>query len=96
MTDTAPEAGAQTERSLTLQHVIDDLVATGPNHTVEELAARLVATLRERGLPAMPQAWIEAVAESAAAGNPYVVSRVTAEHEDVPAPATPTPPYGIE
>ena len=36
------------------------------------------------------------MAESAAAGNPYVVSQVTAQTQDVPPPAMPAPPYGIE
>lgn len=94
--DTAREPSDDIRRAAALQRIIDELVADGPNHSAEELAARLVATLRDRGLPVMPKPWIHAVAESAAAGNPYVLSQVTAQTQDVPPPATPTPPYGIQ
>lgn len=94
--DTAREPSDDIRRTAALQRLIDELVADGPNHSAAELAARLVATLRDRGLPVMPQPWIHAVAESAAAGNPYVVSQVTAQTQDVPPPAMPAPPYGIQ
>lgn len=57
-----------------LQRVIDELVVDGPQRSVGDLADRLVATLRQRGMPAMPKPWIQAVAAAAADGNPYVVS----------------------
>ena len=79
-----------------LQRVIDELVVDGPQHSVMDLADRLVATLRQRGMPSMPKPWIQAVAASAAAGNPYVVSRVTAQTEEIPPPHTYAPSYGID
>ncbi|MGB8385001.1 MAG: hypothetical protein WCG47_27815 [Dermatophilaceae bacterium] len=79
-----------------LQRVIDELVVDGPQRSVGDLADRLVATLRQRGMPAMPKPWIQAVAASAADGNPYVVSRVTAQTEEVPSPQTYAPSYGID
>ncbi len=43
----------------------------------------------------MPATWVRAVATQAAVGNPYVVSRLTAENVTIPHPETPDQPYGI-
>jgi hypothetical protein len=93
MTDELPDE--QTQRNVTLQHIIDDLAARGLDRPVDELAERLVAALDEHGLPVMPPTWVRAVAESAASGNPYVVSPHTAKQPGFPTPETPAPGYGI-
>lgn len=91
--ETPPNSHAETDAAV--QRVIDELVASGRGHAVDQLAGRLVETLRVRNLPEMPAPWVRAVAESAAAGNPYVLSPGAARTEDPPAPTTRSSPYGI-
>lgn len=79
------------ELDVRLQRIIDDLVRTAAGAGPLALAERLGAAIGAAGLPAMPANWIDAVADSAAAGNPYVVSPETTRYEPVPPPATNRP-----
>ena len=38
----------------------------------------------ERGLPEMPEGWLEAVSSAAAIGDPYIVSTYSERAHDVP------------
>lgn len=74
-----------------LQQIIDDLVESGTGERPAELISRLAAAIHAAGLPDMPPNWLAAVADSAAAGNPYVVSPETTRYEPVPPPANGEP-----
>lgn len=76
---------------IALQRIIDDLVETGRGELPGVLAERLDAAIADAGLDPMPERWVAAVADSAAAGNPYVVSPETTRFEPVPPPATDRP-----
>jgi hypothetical protein len=71
-------------RDTALQHVVDDLVRRSPGRPAAEIRAELEGALADRGLPTMPEGWLDAVTRSAAIGDPYVVSAYAEEHEDVP------------
>lgn len=83
---------AQVERDVELQQLIDGLVTDGEAHSVEENEDRLRAALADQNLTGMPDPWVEAVAQSLAWGNAYVVSKPAEEHVDVPEPSN-SPKY---
>jgi phage-related baseplate assembly protein len=90
-----PEPTQPADRNDDLQRIIDQLARTGKGRPVADLLADLEARLQEAGLRPMPDSWLQAVAESAAAGNPYVLSKETRRHTSVPPAQTPAPPYGV-
>ncbi|MEO8828252.1 hypothetical protein [Lapillicoccus sp.] len=85
----------QHRRDIELQGIIDALAASGEGRPVDDIISDLRERLHQQGLPAMPQTWVRAVATQAAVGNPYVVSRLTAEDLPVPKPDNPDQPYSI-
>ncbi len=92
----SPDEPSERERHDTaLQEIIDSLAASGHGRSPDDLVRDLTERLHQQGLPAMPATWVRAVATEAAVGNPYVVSRLTAENVTIPQPETPDQPYGI-
>ncbi len=71
-------------RDTALQAVVDDLVRRSEGRPVDEVRAELEANLVERRLPQMPSGWLDAVANAATIGDPYVVSAYADRVDDVP------------
>ncbi len=82
----------QHQRDIEPQEIIDALAASGEGRPADDLVRNLTACLHHKGLPAMPATWMRAVATQAAVGNPYFVSRLTAEGLPVPEPDHPDHP----
>lgn len=88
------EPEAQQSRDVMLQHIVNDLAATGKGRSVPTLAEELQAALEGAGLGHLPKTWIDAVAQAAAGGNPYVVSAHTAQHVRMPEPESTETSFG--
>ncbi|HET7761108.1 MAG TPA: hypothetical protein VFL46_02030 [Phycicoccus sp.] len=71
-------------RDAALQGVVDDVVRRSVDRPVPEIRLDLERTLAERGLPPMPEGWLEAVSSAAAVGDPYIVSTYSERADDVP------------
>ncbi|GIL36671.1 hypothetical protein [Phycicoccus sp. DTK01] len=84
------------EHDLAVQEVVDRLAEEGPHEDPTLVADRLVERLTAVGVVGMPGPWVDSVVTELVAGNPYVVSPFTEEHEDVPEPTTPVRSEVIE
>jgi hypothetical protein len=71
-------------RDAALQEAVDDLVRRSHDRPVAEIREDLERALADRGLPPMPEGWLEAVTSAAAEGNPYIVSTYSDHTDDVP------------
>jgi hypothetical protein len=78
-----------------VQRIIDALVRRAPELSLDELYVELQRRLDEAELAGMPEPWIRAVAQTAAAGNPYICSPLSAKDHDVPKPAESQEAYGV-
>jgi len=83
------------ERDTALQRIIDHLAVSGEGRPLQDLVTELEQQIARQGLPALPDKWVRAVASSAAEGNPYVVSSITAQRDEIPRPDTPNSPYSV-
>jgi hypothetical protein len=83
------------ERDIRVQRVINALVRRAPDLSLDEAYRELERGLADAGLPGMPEHWIRAVAQTAAAGNPYVCSPLSAKESEVPKPAEQQEAYGV-
>jgi hypothetical protein len=88
------EPEAQQSRDAVLQQIVNDLAETGKGRPVPTLAEELRAALEGAGVGHMPETWIDAVAQAAGGGNPYVVSAYTAEHVRRPEPKSTETSFG--
>ncbi len=95
MTDDHPHPKHRERRERTLQEIIDALVEEPRHRSVAEAATDLERRIADRGLPAMPPPWVQAVAEGVVRGDAYVVSADTLRHMDIPAPSTHAESYSI-
>lgn len=94
-TDPGSTTSSRQERDTALQRIIDHLAVSGEGRPLQDLVTELEQEMARQGLPALPGTWVRAVASSAAEGNPYVVSTITAQRADVPRPDTPNRPYSV-
>jgi hypothetical protein len=70
-------------------------VRRAPGLSLGELYVELQRRLDEAELEGMPEQWIRAVAQTAAAGNPYICSPLSADRADTPQPAERQEAYGV-
>ncbi|MBM6403256.1 hypothetical protein JQN72_03220 [Phycicoccus sp. CSK15P-2] len=73
-------------REAALQEILDDLVRTPRDWTVDGAAEELRGRIEARGLPPRAPSWVTAAAEGIGRGEAYVVSAETKREEDVPPP----------
>ena len=95
MTSDPPSGGPRpTDHDLRLQQVVDALVTGHTGRPPRDIETALVLALEREDLSPMTPSWVRAVAESASAGNAYVVSEGTRRAEDIPDPDHPDPSFG--
>lgn len=82
----ASPVDANDRHDVLTQQIIDDLARSSRGRQHAEVVAELAESLAERGLPAKPGPWLDAVAAEAITGNAYVVTALTARVCDVPKP----------
>jgi hypothetical protein len=63
------------ESSAHLQEAVNDVVSTCQGRSLDEAVEAVNEAVRQRGQPAQPHRWVDAVAMDAIAGRTYVVSQ---------------------
>ncbi len=75
---------AKDRGDIALQQIIDDLARSSRGRPHSQAVSELAERIADQDLPAEPRPWLNAVADAAVSGNPYVVTAITAAVSEVP------------